>query len=233
MPRRRRIIRLQVDKTRRGDQSLEKIAWEALELVRATIPVHINLSLAFDEMLEAWSRALELHEGESAGHGKRVAEFAVRVGRKMEISEDDLIDVRRGSLLHDLGKIGIPDSILHKPSPLTDEEWDIIRRHPLTAHELLSPIQFFHRALEVPYCQYERWDGTGYPRGIVGKEIPLSARVLAVAHVWDVLRLNRPYRPAWPEDWARAHIRDRAGKHFDPKVVEAFFQVLDVPEAAL
>jgi HD-GYP domain-containing protein (c-di-GMP phosphodiesterase class II) len=226
MPRRRKR-KDQIDKTRHGAQALEDITWAALELVRVIIPVQVNLSLAYDETLEAWSRALELHEGKSAGHGARVAELALRLGRGMGVSEDELINVRRGSLLHDLGKIGIPQSILHKPGPLDDQEWEIIRRHPLTAHELLSPIGFLHRTLEVPYCHYEYWDGTGYPRGIQGKQIPLAARITAVAHVWDILRLERPYRPAWPADWARRHIRDQAGKQFDPKVVDVFLEIVN------
>jgi HD-GYP domain-containing protein (c-di-GMP phosphodiesterase class II) len=143
----------------------------------------------------------------------------------MGMSEAEQVHVRRGALLHDIGKMGIPDSILHKPGPLADEEGEIMRQHPVYAYQLLSPITHLRPALDIPYCHHEKWDGTGYPRGLKGEQIPLAARIFAVVDVWDALRSDRPYRAAWPEEKVRAHIREQAGKHFDPQVVEVFMNM--------
>jgi HD-GYP domain-containing protein (c-di-GMP phosphodiesterase class II) len=140
----------------------------------------------------------------------------------MGFSEESLTHVRRGSLLHDIGKMGIPDSILLKPGPLTEVEWVIMKMHPTHAVELLSPIEYLRPALDIPYCHHEKWDGSGYPRGLSGQQIPLAARIFAVVDVWDALRSDRPYRPAWPLERVREHVREGAGSHFDPAVVEAF-----------
>jgi HD-GYP domain-containing protein (c-di-GMP phosphodiesterase class II) len=141
--------------------------------------------------------------------------------------------VRRGALLHDIGKMGIPDAILLKPDKLTDEEWAIMRQHPTLAYDMLSPIAYLRPALDIPYCHHEKWEGAGYPRGLKGEQIPLAARLFAVVDVWDALRSDRPYRPGWPEDKVREHIRALAGTHFDPEAVELFFKVLneDTPGA--
>jgi HD-GYP domain-containing protein (c-di-GMP phosphodiesterase class II) len=132
--------------------------------------------------------------------------------------------MRRGALLHDIGKMGISDTILLKPGSLTDEEWETMRQHPEYAYNLLSPISYLRPALDIPYCHHEKWDGTGYPRGLKGEEIPLAARIFAVVDVWDALRSDRPYRKAWSEEKARAYIREQAGKYFDPRVVEVFLK---------
>jgi HD-GYP domain-containing protein (c-di-GMP phosphodiesterase class II) len=137
--------------------------------------------------------------------------------------EDELVHVRRGALLHDIGKMGIPDSILLKPNKLTNKEWDIMRMHPIYAHTLLSPIAYLRLALDIPYCHHERWDGSGYPSGLKGEQIPLAARLFAVVDVWDALRSNRPYRQGWSEPLVLAHIKAGSGAHFDPKAVELFF----------
>jgi HD-GYP domain-containing protein (c-di-GMP phosphodiesterase class II) len=134
--------------------------------------------------------------------------------------------IRRGALLHDMGKIGIPDSILHKPDKLTDEEWKIMRKHPQLAYDMLYPIEYLRPALEIPLTHHEKWDGTGYPRGLKGEEIPIVARLFAVVDVWDALTSDRPYRPAWSQDEALAYIREQSGKHFDPQVVDLFFKVV-------
>lgn len=146
---------------------------------------------------------------------------------RMGMDAAQLAHVRRGALLHDIGKMGIPDAILLKPGPLTDEEWAIMHRHPQYAYEMLHPVQYLRPALEIPYCHHEKWDGSGYPRGLKGEEIPLSARIFAVADVWDALTSDRPYRPAWPQARALAYIREQAGKHFDPQVVRVFFEVIE------
>lgn len=140
--------------------------------------------------------------------------------------EEDLDDLRRGAILHDVGKIAIPDRILLKPGPLTEEEWAVMKLHPVYAYEWLSGIPFLKKALEVPYAHHERWDGSGYPRGLKGLEIPLSARIFAVADVYDALTSDRPYRKAWPKEKALAYIREEAGKQFDPEVVEAFLKLM-------
>ena len=140
----------------------------------------------------------------------------------MNIPKEHLIHIRRGALLHDIGKVGIPDSILQKPGPLTDEEWVIMRKHPVYAYELLSPISYLRTAMDIPCCHHEKWDGTGYPRCLKGEEIPIAARIFAVVDVWEALRSARVYKPAWHEEKVREHIKSLAGTHFDPKVVEVF-----------
>jgi PAS domain S-box-containing protein/putative nucleotidyltransferase with HDIG domain len=181
-----------------------------------------DLGEAYDTTLEGWSRALELRDRETQGHTLRVAEIALLLARAAGIPEDDLIHVRRGALLHDIGKMGIPDGILHKPGPLDEEEWAVMRRHTTYAHELLSPVEFLKPALDIPYCHHERWDGTGYPRGLKGEAIPLSARVFAVVDSWDALSHDRPYRPAWPSARVRDYLREKSGRHFEPRLVDLF-----------
>ncbi|HLE81533.1 MAG TPA: HD-GYP domain-containing protein, partial [Dehalococcoidia bacterium] len=162
---------------------------------------------------------------ETAGHTERVTDMTVRLAIELGIPNAQLAHVRRGALLHDLGRMGIPDSILLKPGPFTVDEWNIVRRHPEYAHDLLSRIPFLREALDVPYCHHERWDGSGYPRGLRAEDIPLTARIFAVADVWDALRSDRMYRPAWPDDKAKDHIASLAGCQFDPRVVEVFLKM--------
>lgn len=190
-----------------------------------------DLALAYDTTLEGWSRALDLRDAETEGHTQRVTEMTVRLARAMGMSEVHLVHVRRGALLHDIGKMGVPDAILLKLGPLTDTEWEIMRRHPVSAYELLSPIAFLRPALDIPHCHHEKWDGSGYPRGLKGEEIPLAARIFAVVDVWDALRSDRPYRPAWSEERVREHIHSLAGTHFDPHVAQVFLEMLEGPHA--
>jgi len=186
-----------------------------------------ELSLAYDTTLEGWSHALDLRDEETEGHSQRVTEMAVRIGQAMNLAETEIINLRRGALLHDIGKMGVPDSILHKPGKLSDEEWAVMHKHPEYAYNLLKPIAFLNSALDIPYCHHEKWDGTGYPRGLRGAEIPLAARIFAVADVSDALSNDRPYRPAWPPAKVRAYVIEQSGKHFDPQVVEVFLKLSD------
>jgi HD-GYP domain-containing protein (c-di-GMP phosphodiesterase class II) len=155
-----------------------------------------------------------------------VTELSIKLAQAMGMSDEAISHLRHGALLHDMGKIGVPDSILHKPDELTDEEWAIMRQHPRFAFEMLNSIEYLREALEIPYSHHEKWDGAGYPQGLKGEQIPLAARIFAVADVWDALTSNRPYRPAWSREEAQNHIREQSGKHFDPKVVEQFFKMI-------
>ena len=186
---------------------------------------NLQLTLAYDATIEGWSRALDLRDKETEGHTLRVTEMTLQLARGMgTFTEEELVHVRRGALLHDIGKMGIPDGILLKPGPLTDEEWVIMRKHPAYAYELLSPVLYLRPALEIPYCHHEKWDGTGYPRGLRGEQIPPAARMFAVVDVWDALRSDRPYRGGWPEAKVREHIQSLTGTHFDPQAVEVFLR---------
>ena len=189
---------------------------------------NIDLALAYDTTLEGWSRALDMRDKETEGHTQRVTAITLQLARAMELSEEAILHIRRGALLHDIGKMGVPDSILLKPDKLTDEEWVIMRRHPQYAFDLLSPITYLHPALDIPYCHHEKWDGSGYPRGLQGEQIPLAARTFAVADVWDALRSDRPYRARWSVERVRDHIKSLSGTHLDPKVVEVFLTQLQL-----
>ena len=202
------------------------IAIDNAELFDQLHRSNVELTLAYEETLEGWARALELRDYETEGHSRRVTEMTVRLARAMGMSEEELVHVRRGALLHDIGKMGIPDRILLKPGKLSDEEWEIMRRHPVYAYEMLSSIAYLRPALDIPYCHHERWDGSGYPRGLKGEQIPLAARIFAVVDVWDALRSDRPYRPAWPEEKVRAYLREQAGKTLDPQVVKVFLNLI-------
>jgi HD-GYP domain-containing protein (c-di-GMP phosphodiesterase class II) len=191
---------------------------------------NIELMRAYDDTLEGLSHALDLRDKETEGHTQRVTEMTMRLARFLEINDAELVNMRRGALLHDIGKIGIPDDILLKPGPLTVEEREIMYKHPVFAYELLSPIAFLRPALDIPYCHHEKWDGTGYPRKLKGEGIPLSARIFAVADVWDALCSDRPYRSAWPKEKIREYMRDESGKYFDPKIAEVFLKLLSKGE---
>jgi len=184
-----------------------------------------DLTLAYDTTLEGWVQALELRDHETEGHTRRVVEMTIDLARSMAVSEDEVTAIRRGALLHDIGKMGIPDSVLLKPGTLNEREWEIMRQHPDYAYRLLTPIEYLRPVLDIPYCHHERWDGTGYPRGLKNEEIPLAARIFAVVDVWDALTTDRPYRLAWSKEKAIKHISEQCNKHFDPAVVEAFLKI--------
>ncbi|MGH2348596.1 MAG: HD-GYP domain-containing protein, partial [bacterium] len=186
---------------------------------------NLDLTLAYDATLEGWSRALDLRDRETEGHTQRVAELTMMLAETIGIRGNELVNIRRGALLHDIGKLAVPDSILFKPGPLTEDEWTVMKRHPVAAYEMLASIPYLRAALDIPYAHHEKWDGTGYPRQLRGEQIPQAARVFAIADVWDALRSNRPYRAAWSEEQARAYIKEQSEKHFDPEVVEAFFRL--------
>ncbi len=186
----------------------------------------IEVTLAYDATLAGWARALDLRSRETERHTERVAEMTLRLARTMGIGTKELVHMRRGALLHDIGKIGIPDNILLKPGPLTDEEWTIMRQHPLFAFEMLQPIAYLRPALDIPYCHHEWWDGTGYPRNLKGEQIPLAARIFAVADVWDALiAKDRPYRQGISKEEIREHIRSLSGTQLDPRVVDTFLSM--------
>jgi PAS domain S-box-containing protein len=186
-----------------------------------------ELAQAYDATIEGWSRALDLRDNETEGHSERVTVTTLRLAEAYGFSQEDLVHIRRGALLHDIGKMGIPDNILLKPGPLTDPEWELMRKHPVYAYDMLSPLSFLRASLDIPYCHHEKWDGTGYPRGLRGEEIPLSARLFAVVDVWDALRSDRPYRKGWPHERIVEHIRSLAGIHFEPGVVDVFLRVIE------
>lgn len=186
-----------------------------------------ELEASYDATIEGWSRALALRDGETSDHTQRVADWTVRLVRAHGASEEELVQVRRGALLHDIGKMGVPDAILRKPGPLTDEEWAIMRRHPTAARDLLARIEHLQPALAIPYCHHEWWDGTGYPLGLRGEEIPLAARLFAVVDTWDALSSDRPYRAKWPPVRVLAQLRAEAGSHLDPDAVRLFLELLD------
>jgi putative nucleotidyltransferase with HDIG domain len=183
-----------------------------------------ELVLAYDTTIEAWARILDLRDRETEGHSRRVAEVTVALARRLGIADIDLVHIRRGALLHDIGKMAIPDSILLKKGKLSANEWQIMQQHPIHAYEMLAPIQFLRPALEIPYCHHERWDGGGYPRNLEAEQIPLSARIFALVDVWDALRSNRPYRAAWSSEDTAAYIQDQIGRHFDPELAQVFLE---------
>ncbi len=183
---------------------------------------NLELGLAYDSTLEGWARALELKDMETEGHSRRVTEMTMHLAKAIGMDKDQLAHLYRGALLHDIGKMGVPDSILNKPGPLTDEEWVIMHQHPVYAHEMMKPIDYLRPALDIPYCHHEKWDGSGYPRGLKGEDIPIAARIFAIVDVWDALNSDRPYRKAWPKKKVITYIKEQSGKHFDPQVVEVF-----------
>jgi PAS domain S-box-containing protein len=185
-----------------------------------------ELEHAYDATLEGWVKALDIRDHETQGHTQRVTQMALRLAEAVGMGEEERLHVRRGALMHDIGKVGIPDRVLLKPGKLDDEEWEIMRRHAAYAYEWLFPIEYLAPALAIPYCHHEKWDGTGYPCGLKGEEIPLAARLFALVDVWDALSSDRPYRKAWPPEQVMEHLRSLGGTHFDPQILEVFLKIL-------
>lgn len=208
---------------KRLNEELEKRVQERTQALQAS---EERLAQAYEETLEGWAKALELRDNTTKGHSQRVTELTVCLARAMDIPEEQIEHVRRGALLHDIGKMGVPDNILLKNGPLSEEERRIIQNHPAYAYEMLSPIAYLRPALAIPYCHHEKWDGSGYPRQLKGEQIPLAARIFAVVDVWDALRSDRPYHQAWSKAEVQAYLQEQAGKHFDSQVVEVFLKLI-------
>jgi len=224
--------RAHIESDQEWEDFLEALAGQAgLAIDNATLfqnlqRSNLELGMAYESTLEGWSAALDLRDKETEGHTLRVTNLTLRLAKHMGLNDKDLMQIRRGALLHDIGKMGVPDRILLKPDNLTAEEWAIMQRHPVYAHELLSRIEYLRPALSIPYCHHEKWNGTGYPRGLKGEEIPLDARVFSVVDVYDALVSDRPYRPAWTKEKALEYIRSLSGVDFDPRVVTGFLELL-------
>jgi putative two-component system response regulator len=194
---------------------------------RALEGLNTELLSAYDKTIEGWSNALDMRDRETEGHSQRVTEKTLILASAYGLTGEELHQIRRGALLHDVGKLGIPDSILLKPGKLTEEEWGIMRQHPTLAFQWLSQIGYLQPAIEIPYCHHEKWDGTGYPRGLRGEDIPIAARLFAVIDVWDALTSDRPYRSALTRQDASRYILEESGRHFDPAIVQLFMAHMD------
>ncbi len=223
---------LHTEQGRRHTSAALQRACEELELrvqsrTAELADANYRLNQAYDATIEGWSRALDLRDHETEGHSRRVMEMTLRLAREIGMTEQELVHVRRGALLHDIGKMGVPDSILLKPGPLDSDEWVTMRRHPVLAREMLQPITFLQTALDIPGGHHEKWDGSGYPCGLAGEDIPLAARLFAIVDVWDALRSDRPYREAWTEERVLDHLCSLSGSHFDPMIVGAFMALME------
>lgn len=211
------------DKNERQEfQTASRNITERKESEDALQRAHTDLQEAYDKTIEGWVRALDLRDKETEGHTQRVTEMTMKLAEAIGCSEDELVHIRRGALLHDMGKMGIPDEILQKPGPLTDDEWVIMRRHPELAYQMLSKIKYLEEAITIPYYHHERWDGSGYPHKLKGEDIPLHARLFAVVDVWDALSSDRPYRKKIPRNDVIEYLQKEAGRLFDSQMVENF-----------
>ena len=202
------------------------IAIDNSQLVQGLQRSNMEIIVAYDATIEGWSRAMDLRDKETEGHTQRVTNMTVKLARAMGIRETDILHIQRGGLLHDMGKLGVPDNILFKAGALTEQEWEVMRQHPTFALNMLAPISYLKNAIDIPYCHHEKWDGTGYPRGLKDEQIPLAARVFAIADVWDALTSDRPYRAAWSHAKVLEYLKEQSEKHFDPQVVEAFLKMI-------
>jgi putative nucleotidyltransferase with HDIG domain len=224
--RQRRRIEKKVQKQLQQSERLVKSNQKLVEELQQALT---RLSDAYDVTLEAWCAALDLRDEGTMGHSVRVTETALQLARRVRYPEEELATFRRGSLLHDIGKMAIPDSILLKPGPLTNDEWAIMRRHPELASEFLHKTEFLRDCAEIPLCHHERWDGSGYPHGLSGESIPLSARIFSVVDVWDALSSDRPYRKAWKQEQVIEYLRENRGAQFDARIVDSFLEMLLAP----
>ncbi len=203
------------------------IAIDSAMMFRELQRSNVELGLAYDAAIDGWARTLDLRDKQPEGHTRRVADLTVRLATNLGVENKDVVHIRRGAILHDIGKVAIPDEILFKAGPLTGEEWEVMRRHPAIAVDLLAPISHLNPALEIPRCHHEKWDGTGYPDRLHGEEIPLAARLFALADVYNALITDRPYRQAWTRQAAVEYIQGEAGRHFDPRLVPEFLKLVN------
>jgi PAS domain S-box-containing protein/putative nucleotidyltransferase with HDIG domain len=194
---------------------------------KALQEAHDDLQEAYEKTIEGWVRALDLRDRETEGHTQRVTELTIKAAKVLGFPDEELVHIRRGALLHDMGKMAIPDEILQKPGPLDEIEWKKMRQHPQYAYDMLFPIAYLRPALVIPFCHHERWDGSGYPRGLAGEEIPLAARLFSIVDVWDALRSDRPYRKKLPRDEVVRYLREKSGCLFEPRLVEVFLSVME------
>lgn len=206
------------------------IAIETIRLFSDLRRANHELILTYDTTLEGWSRALDLRDKETEGHTQRVTQLTLKLAEMLGIKDEELVHIRRGALLHDIGKLGVPDSVLLKEGSLNEDEWKIIKQHPIHAYNLLYPIAYLRPALDIPRSHHEHWDGNGYPDGLSGIQISLAARIFAVVDVWDALTSDRPYREAWSQQKALRYIKERSGKQFDPSVVDTFLILIEEGE---
>jgi len=203
-------------------------ALDVSERIRAeneVLQAKTSLEMAYEHTLEGWARALEMHERETWGHSRRVVDLAMEMAQELNIPAGEQVFIRWGALLHDIGKMAVPEAILTKPGPLDAEEWAVIRQHPEKAYQLLYPIEYLRPAVVIPYCHHEKWDGSGYPRGLAGEDIPLAARMFAVVDVFVALCEKRSYSAAWSETRAVDYLREQSGRHFDPLMVDTFLRL--------
>lgn len=204
------------------------IALNNAQMFRDLEQSNLELQLAYDATIEGWSLATDLRDKETEGHSLRVTAMTIKISELLKVPSRDMVHIRRGALLHDIGKIAIPDAILFKPGSLSDDEWNIMRQHPVWAREMLERISFLKPAITIPYSHHEKFDGSGYPQGLAGENIPLPARIFAVIDVWDALRSDRPYRSAWSVKDTLKYIQDQSGKHFDPSIAATFIKYHDL-----
>ena len=189
--------------------------------------VRVDATRIYDETIEGWAKALELRDKESKGHAQRVTSMTVELAKRVGVEDKEMVDIRRGAQLHDIGKIAIPDNILFKPGELTEEEWEVMRKHPMYAFELLSPVTYLQKCVDIPYCHHEHWDGSGYPRGLIGPQIPLAARLFTIIDVWDALSTDRCYRAGWQTEAVKKYIAEQSGRLFDPQIVDIFLEMME------
>ena len=183
-----------------------------------------ELIAAYNATITGWSKALDLRDKETEGHSQRVTKLTLHLAEAVGIPQEQMVQIRRGALLHDIGKIGVPDAILHKPGQLNEEEWKIMRTHPQVAYDFLSEIDYLRGAINIPYCHHEKWDGSGYPRGLKGEEIPIEARIFSIADAWDALTNDRPYRSAWSKEKTIEYLKSQAGIAYDPQIMQIFLE---------
>lgn len=212
----------------RGRRIHEFVEKDKLSRLAAVFHREIYVRQAYDQTIHAWARALEYRDRETAGHSERVTAMTVQLARLMNVSETEIVHIRRGALLHDIGKMGVSDNILLKPDKLTDEEFERMKRHPQIGYDLIWPISFLRKSVDIPYCHHEKWDGTGYPRGLKGADIPIAARIFSVVDVFDAMTSRRPYRlSGLTKEFVLKYVESESGKYFDPEVVKAFLAMMN------